>query len=144
MVNGQYEKALGDYDSAVHSLENALEINQRNSRFNRLVSCLMSLAEIEVARYKTNPENMHDDVSGPWMEQFQNNILERELTGYLGILFCLKSDLRFKQERYDEARNLVNEVLSISQQTGYEYLRNIVENLTIEKTVHFTKRYSRE
>jgi len=136
MVNAQYERALGDYDSAIHSLENALEINQRNSRFNRAVSCLMYLAEIEVACYEAYPQNMQDDVSGPWMEEFETAIRERSLSGYAGVLLCLKSDLRFRQGRHSEARGFASEAMSLSQQPGYEYLHNIVRNLGIEKSIN--------
>ena len=135
MVNAQYEKALGDYDSAIHSLETALEINQRNSRFNRAVSCLMYLTEIEVACYEAYPQNMHDDVSGSWMKEFETAIRERSLSGYAGVLLCLKSDLRFRQGRHSEARGFASEAMSLSQQPGYEYLHNVIRNLGIEKSI---------
>ncbi len=136
MVTAQHEKAIGDYDSAIHSLENALEINQRNARFNRAVSCLMYLAEIEVARFQGDSQNNQNDASGPWMEEFESTIEERSLHGYAGVLLCLKSDLRFKQGRHSEAREYAIEVVSLSQQPDYEYLRDIIRNLRIEKYIN--------
>ncbi len=144
MVNGQLERALGDYDSAIHSFKSALEINERNARFNRLVSCLMYLAETEVTSFGATLQNMHDDLSGPWMEQFENHIQERGLTGYIGFLLCLKSELRFKQGRHDEARIYANEARNISQQHGYEHLKNIINNLAVQKFVHYPNSQFRE
>jgi len=123
MVNGLLESARGDYESATHSFENALEINERNSRNNRMIYCLMLLAEVEVASFEPNPANRDDEFSGSWLERFDKFVREMELQGFIGNALYLMGELRLKQGRHDEAQELLQEMLRLSEKPGLAYLR---------------------
>ena len=124
MTNGLLERAKGDFDSAFHSFEAALEINERNHRFNRMIYCLMLLAETEVAAFEPTTRNRDSEVSGEWMEQFDRSAREKELPGYIGYTLCLKSELRLKQGRHDEAQQLISETLRMSSNPSIGFLRD--------------------
>ena len=124
MVNGLLESAKGDSDSAFHSFESALEINERNARYNRMIMCLNMLAELEVATFEPTPMNRNHDVSGTWLERFDRLAREMNLPGYIGIALCLKSELRIKQGRHNEAQEFAEEILRMSKKPGMEFLRN--------------------
>lgn len=123
MVNGLLERANDDFDSAFHSFESAMEINERNYRFNRMIYCLMLLAETEVACFEPTTENREYEMSGQWMERFDQLTREKDLPGYIGIALCLKSELRLKQGRQKEAQQLISETLRMSSNPSIGFLR---------------------
>ncbi len=136
MVVGLLERARGDFDSAFHSFESALEINERNARFPRMVICLMRLAETEVATFEPTLKNRDDDVSGIWLERFDRLAREKELPGFIGYALCLKSELRFKQGRHEEAQQLISEVLHMSTKQGLAPLRDkalVIQDLRVPR-----------
>jgi tetratricopeptide (TPR) repeat protein len=124
MVNGLLEKARGDYESALHSFETAMEIDERNSRFNRMIVDLMRLAETEVEAFDPTPENRDDELSGQWLERFDQFSKENNLPGFIGNALCLKSELRFKQGRHAEANQILSEVLKMAEHPGLAHLRD--------------------
>jgi tetratricopeptide (TPR) repeat protein len=123
-TSGLLERAAGDYDSAMHSFESALEIEERNSRVNRVITTLTYLAETEVASFQATRESRDVDVSGPWLQRYESTAVDNQLRGHIGIARCLKSELRLRQGRHEEARTLADEVMRLSEQAGLEYLRN--------------------
>ncbi len=122
-VTGLLERARGDLDTAMHSFQTALAIEESNSRVNRMMATLMYLAETEVMQFHATKENRDADVSGPWLERYGNTATENQLQGHIGIALCLKSDLRLRQGRNDEARELANEAMLLSKKQGLEYLK---------------------
>ena len=68
------------------------------------------------------------DTSGPWMKLLQSEISRKDLPGIQGILLLLKTELRLKQGRIDEASRLLKDIRSIANNPGLKYLgRKAVE-----------------
>ena len=122
-VTGLLERAKGDYDTAMHSFESALEIERSNSRVNRLVVTLMYLAETEVAAFQVHQDSRDNETSGPWLERYEATATDNNLQGHSGIALCLKSELRLRQGRHEEAREFANNAIHLSKQPGLEFLK---------------------
>lgn len=123
MLIGLLEQAKGDYDSAFDSLKNALNINSRNGRHNRVTSCLIKLAETEVLAFQPNSVNHEDDVSGKWLAKLKKYGNEMDLPGVQGIAKYLLGELRLKQGRNLEAQEYIEEVLEMSKLPGLAFLK---------------------
>jgi tetratricopeptide (TPR) repeat protein len=123
MVSGLLERALGDYDSAMNSLESALNINLKEHRHNRVTSCMIKLAETEVMSFEPTSVNQNQDTSGKWMTKLRKYGDEMDLLGVKGLAFYLKGELRLKQGRHDEAQEFAEKVLKMSEVPGLTYLK---------------------
>lgn len=133
-VNGLLERARGNYASAFDSLERAMEINRRNGRHNRVISCLIKLAETEVLAFQFNSGNYLNEVSGKWMAKLEKCANKMDLPGVKGLVKYLLGELRLKQGRLIEAQERIEEVLRLSDQPGLEYLKD--KKLVQELLVH--------
>ncbi len=87
-----------------------------------MIFCLMMLAETEVISFEPNSSNRDHEMSGQWWERFDKLVREMELPGFIGNALYLKSELRLKQGRYEEAQQLISEVLQLSKKPGLAYL----------------------
>ncbi|MFW9832773.1 MAG: tetratricopeptide repeat protein [Candidatus Thorarchaeota archaeon] len=124
MVSGLLERALGDYDSALTSLEKAWETNLRENRHNRATSCLVKLAETEVMAFKPTPDNIQDESAGIWLTRLEEYGEKMDLPGVIALALFLKGELRFKQGRLNEAKELDEKVHRMSELPGLAYLKD--------------------
>ncbi|MDH4213023.1 MAG: hypothetical protein OEV85_03800 [Candidatus Thorarchaeota archaeon] len=123
MINGLLERARGDFQSAFHSFEKALIINERNHRYNRANSCLIKLAETEVLAFEKTSKNRDDEVAGKWHARLEKFGREMELPGVVGIELLLRGELRLKQGHEIEARDCIEKALQMADSPGLAFLK---------------------
>ncbi|MHA1850714.1 MAG: hypothetical protein ACTSW8_05575 [Candidatus Thorarchaeota archaeon] len=123
MLNGLLEQVRGNYDSALDNLVTAMNVNRRNGRHNRVISCMIKLAETEVLAFQANSVNHDDDFSGKWLARLEKCGDEMDLPGVKGIVRYLRGALRLKQGRILEAQECIEEVLEMSKLPGLAFLR---------------------
>ncbi|MFW9787953.1 MAG: hypothetical protein ACFFE1_09775 [Candidatus Thorarchaeota archaeon] len=123
MVSGLLERACGEYEEALISLEKAWETNLKEHRHNRANSCLIKLAETEIMAFEPTPDNMQDESSGIWLTRVEEYGERMDLPGVIALALFLKSELRLKQGRFSEAQELYNEVQEMSELPGLTYLK---------------------
>ncbi len=127
MVNGILERAQGDYESAMDSLERALDINLKENRHNRATSCMVRLAETEVMAFNPDPVNTQEESSGVWLTRLEKYGEEMDLPGVIGLVLLLKGQLRLKQGRLSEAQELEHEVRRMAELPGLAYLKDRIQ-----------------
>ncbi len=127
-TNGRLERQLSDLDAAMCEFQRAFEINQRFNRYARMRSCLHDLVITELELFSPTKENHDSEHSGPWMSQMDVMCEELDLPGYSAYLFYFKSELRMKQGRFDEASDLVDEVIEFTDNPSLRHIhRQAVE-----------------
>ena len=124
MVSGLLERARGEYENALMSLEKAWETNVKEHRHNRATSCLVKLAETEVMAFEPTTSNTQDESSGVWLTRLEEYGEEMDLPGVVALALFLKGELRLKQGRLVEAEELDTEVHKMSELSGLAYLRD--------------------
>ena len=124
MVSGLLERARGDYESALTSLERAWETNLRENRHNRVTSCLVKLAETEIMAFDPTPDNIQDESSGIWLTRLEEYGEKMDLPGVIALTLFLKGELRLKQGRLSEAHEIDEKVYEMSELPGLAYLKD--------------------
>lgn len=125
-ITGDVEVAKGDLESAMDSIQRALEINERASRQLRVRLCLVKLAEIELKMFIPTKMNRDDKFSGPWMERLEREIEENDIPGHYGRFLLFQSELRMLQGRHDEAEDILDSVLEMTDNSGMRFLHRDV------------------
>ncbi|MFX1367855.1 MAG: tetratricopeptide repeat protein [Promethearchaeota archaeon] len=117
-TNGLLERRMGDFESALHSFEQAFEINERTQRQSRLRRALLYLAETELMMFSPTRENRDNETSGPWMSRLKELVEELRIPGYQAEYMLLKAELRTMQGRSDEVEEIMEAVLDITDSPG--------------------------
>ncbi|MHA2355675.1 MAG: tetratricopeptide repeat protein [Candidatus Thorarchaeota archaeon] len=128
-VSGLLEAAQGDTYTAIHSLEQALEIAESSGFQNRINDCLLALTHCELAQFNPNEKNQDDEDSGLWMTRLTEIVEEKDLPGIRGLSLLLKAELRFKQGREEEAHKLLTEVQRLAEHPSMSFLKEKVAEL---------------
>jgi tetratricopeptide (TPR) repeat protein len=122
IVAGHIERAKGELESALFHFERGLEISEQINYQNRINSCLIGLVKTELDMLESGESNAFRDTSGPWMRLLQLETSKKNLPGIKGILLLLKTELRLKQGRVDEASSLLKDIMNIAENPGLGYL----------------------
>jgi tetratricopeptide (TPR) repeat protein len=127
-VNGFLERKLGDLESAMETLQQALDINERANRQVRLRMCLYELAVTELAMYSPTKENRDNKNSGPWMTRLEELVQIHDLPGHYARYLLLKAELRMKQGKHSESEKILEEVLDVTDSPLTRYIhQNAIE-----------------
>ncbi|MFW9958999.1 MAG: hypothetical protein ACFFCT_13090 [Candidatus Odinarchaeota archaeon] len=129
IVAGHIEKAKGNLADAMYHFERGLEVAEKINYQNRINSCLIGLVKSEIAMLESTDATALLERSGPWMKLLQAETDKKDLPGIQGILLLLKTDLRLKQGRKDEANELLKEIRSIAKKPGLSYLNDKADDL---------------
>ncbi|MFW9927269.1 MAG: hypothetical protein ACFFDM_10965 [Candidatus Thorarchaeota archaeon] len=113
-VTGKMELMRGDLESAMDYSQRALEINERASRQLRVRACLLDLAKIELEMFSPTKQNRKDEHSGPWMKRLEDEVNDNDIPGVYARLLLMKAELRMKQGRHDEAEEILDSVISFT------------------------------
>ena len=113
-LTASFEKARGDLESAMDYVERALEIYDRASRQLRVRVCLRQLVELELELFMPTKQNRMDEHSGKWMKRFQREVEINDIPGFEARLMLMKSELRMRQGRHEEAEQLLDDVISFT------------------------------
>ena len=121
-VEANLLRAKGDLESAMDSVAKALDINERANRQLRVRFCLLRLVETEVELYEPTKDNRDDEYSGPWMKRLANEVEINDIPGFYGRFLALQSELRMRQGRHDEAAEILDAVLELSDNSAMRFL----------------------
>jgi tetratricopeptide (TPR) repeat protein len=113
-VTASFEHARGDLESAMDHAERALEINERVRRRTRTRDALLFLVKLELEMFMPTKQNRMDELSGKWMKQLEQEVETNDIPGYEARLMLLKSELRMRQGRHEEAERLLDDVISFT------------------------------
>jgi tetratricopeptide (TPR) repeat protein len=131
-VQGLYEIAMGDSETAIQTLEQALDIYERHNILLYVVYSLLALGEAELAIVKGTHADLDADTSGPWMTRLGRLAKEKDLPGIMMLHSLLKADLQFMQNRSSAARETLENALDCSYSPGVRTLRErIFEQLEV-------------
>jgi tetratricopeptide (TPR) repeat protein len=122
-VLGQYEIATGNLHDGIYHLEQSLEIAERRPSLIAMNRALSRLIEAEIQSFVRSSGKSTQDVSGPYMTRLEEIAVKKNLPGILMQHAILKADFRVVQERYDEARAILNDALKIHDSPGVKALR---------------------
>ncbi len=129
-LEGLLTKRQGDLPTAIFFLKQALEIFERSQGLAYLHFTLVEMTDIEIEMTTSKKDSASLEVSGPMMRRLLEHVEERDLPGVAAQTKILLAKLRFKQGRFEESKELVDEVLELSEKTGMHYLRDMAERLT--------------
>jgi tetratricopeptide (TPR) repeat protein len=132
IVAGHIEIAKGNLEAALYHFERGLEIAEHINYQNRINSCLIGLVRIEIAMLETDESISLRETSGPWMKLLQSEVNKKDLPGIRGRLLLLKTELRLKQERFEEANGLLDEIRSMTKEPGLHYLGQKASELQLK------------
>jgi tetratricopeptide (TPR) repeat protein len=113
-VSASFERARGDLESAMDYVERALEIYDRASRQLRVRMSLLNLVELELELFMPTKQNRIDEFSGKWMKRLEQEVEINDIPGFEARLMLMKSELRMRQGRHDEAEQLLHDVISFT------------------------------
>jgi tetratricopeptide (TPR) repeat protein len=122
-VSGLYEKAMEEPETAIQTLEQALDIYERQNILLYVVYCLLALSEAELAAAKVSDADFDADTSGPWMSRLGRLAEDRDLPGIMMLHALLKADLQFIQSRKGAAKETLEKALTFSDTSGVRSLR---------------------
>ena len=126
-ATGIFEKAQGNYEDAKFQLLEALKIYENQPRQNSVNLCIHRLADLEVDTYQHEQADLFD-LSESWFAKLEQISRDNDYPGFLGLALLHKCRLYIKQGNLNEANELLNEVLKISQNPGTKFLRRIIED----------------
>jgi len=125
LVGGILDKAEGDFNGAIAVFEEVLE-NQKNDPVPVLQNiCLINLTEIEIKILTNEALKKRSDLSGPWMAKLVEHAEKNDLPGIVARALLLKAELRRKQGRFDEMRNLLKQVQKTAKAPSMKYLNDL-------------------
>jgi tetratricopeptide (TPR) repeat protein len=122
-VLGFYEMATGDPKTAIQTLEEALDIYERQNILLYVVYCLLALAKAELAIVRDGDSNIDADSSGSWMSRLWKVASDYDLPGIMMCHNVMKSEFQLLQGRANSARNSLENALAISDSPGLKTLR---------------------
>ena len=125
-VQGLYEKAMGDAETAIQTLEQALDIYERHRILLYEVYCLLALSEAELDTIKATHADLDADSSGPWMTKLEKLAKDKDLPGILTLHALLKADLQMMQDRKSAAIETLESALEFCDTSGVRTLREWV------------------
>ncbi|MFW9793006.1 MAG: tetratricopeptide repeat protein [Candidatus Thorarchaeota archaeon] len=134
LVEALLEKDDGNFLNAIHYLEESLKAGAHIVTIVNL--CLLNLTEIEVETYSKDNGDTTGETSGPWMQKLEKHTREKDLPGIAAQTMILKAMLRLKQGCQLEAKQIVEEVLRISESTSMRYLRGLVESSVLKVLIN--------
>jgi len=121
-VEGALLRAQGDLESAMDSVQKALDINERANRHLRVRLSLRDLVEMELDMFTPTTSNRGDEYSGPWMERLAKEVENNDIPGFYGRFLAFQSELRMLQGRYDEAEDILDSVIEMSDNNAMRFL----------------------
>jgi len=121
-VEGSLLRAKGDLDSAIDIVQKAVDINERANRQVRVRHCLRDLVEMELELFSPTDANRGDEYSGPWMKRLVEEVEINDIPGYYGRFLVMQSELRMRQGRHDEAEDILDAVLEMSDNSAMRFL----------------------
>jgi tetratricopeptide (TPR) repeat protein len=119
---GKLLRAKGDLESAMDSVQKAIDIAERARRQLRVRFCLSDLVEIEIELYEPTKDNRDDEYSGPWMKRLAEEVEINDIPGYFGRFLLYQSELRMRQGRHDEAEDILDAVLEMTDNSAMRFL----------------------
>ena len=119
---GKLLHAKGDLESAMDSVQKALDINERANRQVRVRHCLRDLVEMELELFAPTDANRGDEYSGPWMKRLADEVEINDIPGYYGRFLVMQSELRMQQGRHDEAEDILDAVLEMTDNSAMRFL----------------------
>jgi len=122
-VQGLYEKAMGDAETAIQTLEQALDIYERHNILLYVVYCLLALSEAELVIVSATHADLDADTSGPWMTRLGRLAKDKDLPGIMTLHALQKADLQLIQERRNEALETLENALALCDTPGVRTLR---------------------
>jgi tetratricopeptide (TPR) repeat protein len=126
--SGLLEQIEGDFHSAMYNFGRGFDIVERLAIHNRINDCLLRLTECEIALLDSEGVDASSDVSGPWMTRLFDTAAD-EFPGIFGLALLLKAELRLKQERREEAHELMTEVRKLGEHSSMRFLMDRVATL---------------
>jgi tetratricopeptide (TPR) repeat protein len=126
-ATGIFEKAQGNYEDAKFQFLEALKIYENQPRQNSVNLCIYRLAELDVESYDHGHMVLFD-LSESWLAKLEQISRDNDYPGFLGLALLLKVRLCIKQGKLNEAYELLDEVIEISQNTGTRFLGKIIED----------------
>jgi len=126
MVEGILEKELGNFALAASLFEDVLKYQEEEPVPIIRTICFVNLTDIEIELLAIESLNRPRDSSGPWMQMLESYVEDNDYPGVEAQLLILKAKLLDKQDRRNEAMNLLNEVKKIALSPGLKYLENEV------------------
>ena len=130
VVTGLLERARGDIQTALQTIEQGLKISEGKNRQFPIIEILHSLAETEIILF-THYEDQNQDNVGPWLTRLEYEARERDFPGYIGLALLLKAQLRLNQGRVSDAYNILDEAIDISKNPGTKFLEKKIAKLVL-------------
>ena len=130
VVTGLLERARGDIQTALQTIEQGLKIWKGKNRQFPNIEILYSLAETEIMLFTHYDDQNQDDV-GPWLTLFETEARERDCPGYIGLALLLKAQLRLNQSRVSDAYNMLDEAIDISKNPETKFLEKKIAKLIL-------------
>ncbi len=127
--SGILERAEMDLESAVQSFTESYRTSLQNNDNRLRNKALLRLAETEVMQFQGDDTSQSKESSGPWLDKLQSIASEKDLPGILALALLLRAELRFKQNRRDDAFDILRQVNEMTKQPGLEYLKEHVSDL---------------
>ena len=121
-ITGDIEKANGDLESAMDSYKKALDINELASRQLRVRICLVKLVEVELEQFLPTKANRNDEYSGELMKRLEKETQENDIPGFYARLELLKSELRMRQGRHEEAKALLDSMIEFTNNRSTRFI----------------------
>jgi len=128
-VEGILDKTEQRYDAAIDCFKDVLKYIEDDPVPVYQNICLINLTEIEIDRLTDESLEKESDSSGPWMNKLFEHIEKNDLPGIAARALLLKAKLRHNQRRFDEARELLKEVMKKAESPSMRYLNELAINM---------------
>lgn len=129
LVEGILDKAEGDFNGAIAAFEEVLK-NQKNDPVPVLQNiCLLNLTEIEIEILTDESLKKNSDLSGPWMAELVEHAKKNDLLGIAARALLLKAELRRRQGRFDEMREILRQIGKTAKAPSMKYLNELAVSM---------------
>ncbi|MBN2231053.1 MAG: hypothetical protein JW779_15825 [Candidatus Thorarchaeota archaeon] len=129
LVSGLLEKAKGRYFDAEESFRKGYEAANSSNQQNRINSCCLRLAELQVQTVDSETEDILHRKDNDWVSFIEMRARNRGYPGILGQALILKAMYLNKLSRFGEAKKALEEAIPIANRPGSRYLHFFLKDV---------------
>jgi tetratricopeptide (TPR) repeat protein len=125
-VSGVVEYRKGNLSAALHYLEKAHEIAERNPLGTNQNHALLDIVRVEITQSSQSADGAEVIGPGKWLCTLENYAMDRDLPGIRMYAALLKSDFYQKHGQIKDAIGALEDALGITDSLGVRTLREMI------------------
>ncbi|MGY5876825.1 MAG: hypothetical protein RTU30_13835 [Candidatus Thorarchaeota archaeon] len=129
MITGILDMVEGNYSNAGSSMQEALDIFERQGAMMSVNICTVFLANIEVYSFESTYSPDQKPGTGPWLTLLEEKATSEDLPGILGQTLVLKAKLHLIQNMHEDFVIVVQRLNNLVKERELYFLQQSLDSL---------------